>query len=89
LRRMKTREVTPTIVGLQQRLEDLRVAELERVQAKLSSLSPEQREVVEGLTKGLINKVAHGPISEIRHQAAQPNGMASIEIIRRVFRLEP
>ena len=88
LHRIKTREVAPTIVGVQQRLEDLRVAELERAQGKLSSLTPEQREAVEALTKGLINKIAHGPISEIRHQAAQPNGMTSIEIIRKVFRVD-
>ena len=46
------------------------------------------REAVEALTKGLVNKIAHGPITELRRQAAQPNGLQSIEIIRRVFRLD-
>jgi glutamyl-tRNA reductase len=86
--RLKAREVKPTIVGVQQQLETLRTAELERVQGKLSDLTPAQREAVEALTKGLVNKIAHGPITELRRQAAQPNGLQSIEIIRRVFRLD-
>ena len=88
LARLKAREVTPTIVSLQQHLEALRQAELERIQAKLNALTPEQREAVEAMTRSLINKIAHGPISELRRQAAQPDGLATIETIRRVFRLE-
>lgn len=86
--RLKAREVTPTIISLQQHLESLRQAELERIQAKLDTLKPEQREAVEAMTRSLINKIAHGPISELRRQAAQPDGLATIETIRRVFRLE-
>jgi glutamyl-tRNA reductase len=88
LARLKAREVTPTIVSLQQHLEALRQAELERIQAKLATLTPEQREAVEAMTRSLINKIAHGPIAELRRQAAQPDGLATIETIRRVFRLE-
>ncbi len=86
--RLKAREVTPTIVSLQQHLESLRQGELERIQTKLATLTPEQREAVEAMTRSLINKIAHGPISELRRQAAQPDGLATIETIRRVFRLE-
>ena len=39
------------------------------------------------LTKGIINKVAHGPISELRRQAALPDGHFFISTIRKVFRL--
>lgn len=86
--RLKAREVTPTIVSLQEQLEGLRLAELERLQGKLGSLTPEQRDAVEALTRGLINKIAHGAISELRRQASQPNGVESIEMIRRAFRLD-
>jgi glutamyl-tRNA reductase len=86
--RLKAREVTPTIVSLQKQLEQIRSGELDRVQAKLSDLTPEQRAAVEALTRGLVNKIAHGSIAEIRRQAAKPNGIESIEVIRRVFRLD-
>ena len=40
------------------------------------------------LTRGLIAKIAHGPIAELRRQAGQPDGMQVIEAIRKAFRLE-
>jgi glutamyl-tRNA reductase len=88
LARLKAREVAPTIVSLQEQLEQLRQAELARVRGKLGALTPQQEEAIESLTRGLINKVAHGPISELRRQAGQPEGLRFIEAIRRAFRLE-
>jgi len=86
--RLKAREVTPTIVGLQQRLEELRQGELERARGRLGALTPQQEEAVEALTRGLINKIAHAPIAEMRRQAASPDGLQTIDVIRRVFRLD-
>lgn len=85
--RLKTREVVPMIVSLQESLENLRIAEWTRVRGKLGTLTPEQEQAVEALTKGIINKIAHGPISELRKQASQPDGHHYIAAIRKVFRL--
>ncbi len=86
--RLKTREVVPTIVGLQEQLEQLRVAEIARVRGKLGTLTPQQEEALEALTRGLVAKIAHGPISELRRQAGQPEGLPIIDAIRKVFRLD-
>ncbi|MCS7315574.1 MAG: glutamyl-tRNA reductase [Bryobacterales bacterium] len=86
--RLRAREVTPTIVELQERLEQMRRAELARFRARLGPLSPEQRDAVEALTRSLLAKLAHGAITELRRQASQPEGFQAIEIIRRTFRLE-
>lgn len=86
--RLRAREVTPTIVELQERLEQLRQAELARYRSRLGPLSPEQRNAVEALTRGLLAKLAHGPISELRRQAGRPEGFQTIELIRRIFRLD-
>lgn len=93
--RMRTRDVAPTIVSLQQQLESLRSAEVTRFRGKLGPLTPEQEETIDALTRGIINKIAHGPISELRRQAerASHNGHNSdghgdlVNIIRRVFRI--
>lgn len=85
--RMKTREVVPMIVSLQEQLENLRLSELTRMRGKLGTLTPDQEQAVEALTKGIINKIAHGPISELRRQASQPEGHHYIAAIRKVFRL--
>jgi glutamyl-tRNA reductase len=86
--RLKAREVAPTIVKLQEELERLRVAEVARMRSKLGALTPEQEQAIEAMTKGMMNKIAHGPISEIRRQASHPDGHLVIAAVRKVFRLE-
>ncbi len=88
LSRLKAREVAPTIVSLQEQLEQMRLAEVSRLRGKLGALTPQQEEALEALTRGLIAKIAHGPIAELRRQAGQPEGMQVIEAIRKAFRLE-
>ena len=86
--RLKAREVVPTIVGLQEQLEQMRQAEIARLRGKFGTLTPQQEEALEALTRGLVAKIAHGPISELRRQAGQPEGLPIIDTIRKVFRLE-
>jgi glutamyl-tRNA reductase len=86
--RMREREVSPAIVSLQGRLEEIRAAEMERYRAKLGALSPSQEEAMEALTRGIINKIAHGAIAELRRTGAQGDPTATLEAIRRIFRLE-
>ncbi|HVX67490.1 MAG TPA: glutamyl-tRNA reductase, partial [Bryobacteraceae bacterium] len=88
LARLKAREVAPTIVSLQEQLEQVRQAEMARLRGKFGTLTPQQEEALEALTKGLVAKIAHGPIGELRRQAAQPEGVHAIEIIRKAFRLD-
>ena len=86
--RLKVQEVAPTIVSLQGQLEEIRAAEVERVRRKLGPLTPEQQEALEALTRGIVNKIAHGPISELRRQAGRPDGVHIIDAIRQVFHLK-
>lgn len=85
--RLKTREVVPTIVSLQEQLELIRQAELERLRGKLGPLTPQQEEALTALTKGIINKIAHAPIAELRKNAGTPDGLQVAELIRKLFRL--
>jgi glutamyl-tRNA reductase len=85
--RLKSREVAPTIVSLQEQLEAVRRGELERQRSKLGALSPQQEEAIDAITRGIINKIAHGPISELRRQASDPSGVHLISVIRKLFRL--
>jgi glutamyl-tRNA reductase len=88
LSRLKAREVAPTIVSLQEQLEQIRKAEILRIRGKLGPLNPQQEEAIQALTRGIVNKIAHGPISELRRRAAEPDGLHVIDTIRRVFHLE-
>jgi glutamyl-tRNA reductase len=85
--RLKVQEITPTIVSLQEELERIRQAEIDKVRRKFGPVTREQEEAWEMLTRGIINKVAHGPISELRLQAGRPDGAHVIAAIRKVFHL--
>ena len=61
--RLQTLDVVPTIVSLQDHLETIRQAEIDRVRGRLGPLSPEQELAVEALTRGIVNKIMHTPIS--------------------------
>jgi glutamyl-tRNA reductase len=92
--RLRERDVAPTIVSLQEQLEAIRQDVLSRYRGKLGSLTPEQDEAIEAITRGIINKVAHGPISEMRRQAAVERADGEVQreaelvsAVRRMFRL--
>ncbi len=88
LRRFLTHKVSPTIVTLNQKLEDIRQGELDRFRSKFGGLTAEQEEGLEALTRGMMNKVAHRPIAEIKRSAADPEESDSIDHIRRAFGLD-
>jgi glutamyl-tRNA reductase len=86
--RLKVAEVAPLIVGLQDQLEQIRVGEMERVRHKYGPFTPQQEEALESLTRGIVNKIAHGPISEIRSHAGHPEGAHVIAAIRKAFHVQ-
>jgi len=75
-------------VSLQAELERLRRAEIDRVRGRLGNLTPQQQEAVEALTRGIINKIAHTPITQLKTLASHPDGLHIIDAIRRVFNLK-
>jgi glutamyl-tRNA reductase len=86
--RLKVAEVTPTIVGLQEQLEQIRAAEIDKMRRKCGPLTPEMEQAIEAMTHAIINKVAHGPISELRSHAGQPEGAHVVAAIRKAFHLQ-
>jgi len=85
--RLRAREMSPMIVSLQQQLESIRQAEVGRFRSRLGPLNAQQEEALETLTRGIINKIAHGPIAELRRHAGSPGGHHLVDVIRRVFRI--
>ena len=70
----------PAIVALQRQAEEIRQAELRRVQARLGSLSEEQAAAVEALTRGLVNKFLHQPMQALK-QAAREEDQSRIDAL--------
>jgi len=91
--KLREREVGPVIVSLQEQLEGIRQDVLIRHRARLGSLTEEQHSAVEALTRAIVNKIAHAPISEMRREAAEkscgeaPREAEVASVVRRMFRL--
>jgi glutamyl-tRNA reductase len=86
--RLKVAEVAPLIVSLQEQLEQIRTGEIEKQRRRLGPLTAQQEEALEALTHGIVNKIAHGPISELRTHAGNPEGAHVIAAIRKAFHLQ-
>lgn len=89
LRHLATREAVPTIMELQQHLEEIRQNELEKCLRRMGPITAEQRKAVEALTTSMVNKILHYPILRIKESAAdrKDEGESIQETIRRIFGL--
>lgn len=85
---LKSLEVVPTIVALRRKADEIQRAEIERILAKLGSLSPRQRELVEELASAITNKLLHSPLIALKAEADSPNGSLFAETAQRLFDLE-
>lgn len=91
--RPKERDIVTTIVSLQDQFETIRREMLARYRRKIGLLTDEQEEALQALTRGLVNKIAHCPISEISRFAGAEDVQGHncdrelISVVRRVFRL--
>jgi glutamyl-tRNA reductase len=85
--RLQTLDVVPTIVSLQDHLETIRQAEIDRVRGRLGPLSPEQELAVETLTRGIVNKIMHTPISTLKTAARESEATTVVDVVRRLFNL--
>ena len=88
LAHVRSLEVVPTIVSLQARLEEIRRGEVERLRGKLGPLSPEQEQALDALTRGIINKILHEPMTQLKSAAQQPDSLRIVDIVRKVFNLK-
>ncbi|HEX5234647.1 MAG TPA: glutamyl-tRNA reductase [Silvibacterium sp.] len=83
-RRKESLDAVPLLVDVQAAAEEMRQAELRRNQARLRSLTPAQLEVVEGITRGLMNKFLHQPLQVLK-DAARAGDAAIVDAIRAAF----
>jgi glutamyl-tRNA reductase len=81
------REVAPTIAALRERIESLRLTELERQRGRLEGLDPKQREAVEAVTRGVLAKLLHDPTVRLKDAAGTARGERLSDALRELFDL--
>jgi glutamyl-tRNA reductase len=87
MRRLASRDLAPTIVALEDRVNAIREGEIARYSSRLAGLSAEQRRAVDALTHGMLNKILHGPITELKSCAGLPENVPVVRLVGRIFGL--
>jgi glutamyl-tRNA reductase len=86
---LQSREIVPTIVGLRQRFESIRQAELRRLDAKMAGLSPEARARVDEITRLIVEKLLLTPTEQLKSVGDDALLVSYAETLHRLFALTP
>jgi len=78
----------PTINQLQERANEFRQEELKKCTRKLSHLSNGEMEAVERLSRGIVNKLLHGPMSHLRKTESVEGKQAALKEMSAMFQLD-
>lgn len=85
---LRTQDAVPALTMLREHAEALRNSELERAMRRLADISPEERTVIESLTRSIVNKLLHTPTRRLRDAAAQGDGQRYAAMVTELFNLE-
>ncbi|WP_017307136.1 glutamyl-tRNA reductase [Spirulina subsalsa] len=82
-------ETVPTISSLRNKIEGIREQELEKALSRLGSeFAEKHQEVIEALTRGIVNKILHDPMVQLRAQQDIEARRRAIQSLQMLFNLE-
>jgi glutamyl-tRNA reductase len=81
-------EAVPLVNKLRLQLEDIREQELQKALSRMGpDLSARERKVVEALSKGIINKILHTPVTHLRAPQPRQQRHMAMKVLRDLFEL--
>jgi glutamyl-tRNA reductase len=81
-------EAVPVVNRLRRQLEDIREQELQKALSRMGpDLSSRELKVVEALSKGIINKVLHTPMTNLRAPQPRQQRHTAMRVIEQLFEL--
>ncbi len=78
----------PVMALLADKADRIRCREVKRAMAKLSDITPEQRKVMENMTKMIVRKLLREPMTKINGSAGSANEQYYIDAMRNLFKLD-
>jgi glutamyl-tRNA reductase len=84
---LRSRNAVPTVVALRQRFEEIRRAELQRLEPKLGTLNPEARARVDDVTRLIVEKLLLTPTEQLKSAPDQRTIEAWTDALSRLFAL--
>jgi len=81
-------EAVPVVNRLRRQLEDIREQELQKALSRMGpDLSSRERKVVEALSKGIINKILHTPVTNLRAPQPRQQRHSAMRVLEELFEL--
>jgi glutamyl-tRNA reductase len=84
---LEAQQVTPTIVMLRKKFEEVKDAEVAKAISVLGAEDPKTRKVVESLASAILNKVLHPPISALKRDVDGRDVTELVATVRELFDL--
>jgi glutamyl-tRNA reductase len=81
-------DLTPTLIGLRERVRGVILAELERTVPRLKSLSEADQRTLQLMCEAMANKILHKPLTELKKCRDEPHGSQLVAHVRRLFDLD-
>lgn len=82
-------ETVPTISCLRTKIEEIREQELEKALSRLGTeFAEKHQEVIEALTRGIVNKILHDPMVQLRAQQDIEARRKALQTLQTLFNLE-
>jgi len=82
-------EAVPVANRLRTQLEEIREQELQKALSRMGpDLSARERKVVEALSKGIINKILHGPVTKLRAPQPRQQRHQAMKVVQDLFDLD-
>jgi len=78
----------PTINSLQEKAESFREQEMKKTLKKLHGLNNKEIEAVERLSRGIVNKMLHGPMSHLRNVDGAEEKKLALKELSNMFNLD-
>ena len=85
---LETLDTFPTIVDLKEKSEKIRRAEMQKTLRHLNSLTPEQEQALEVMTRAMTRKLIHDPILFIKGAGRHGKKDFNLDLARRVLGLD-
>jgi glutamyl-tRNA reductase len=81
-------EAVPVANRLRTQLEEIREQELQKALSRMGpDLSARERKVVEALSKGIINKILHTPVTNLRSPQPRQQRHQAMKVLQDLFEL--
>jgi glutamyl-tRNA reductase len=83
----RSRGAAPQVAQLRNRMEELRLQELERMKSRSKDLTEDQWQKVDEVTRSVLAKLLHRPTVALKETSGTPRGERLVEAIRALFDL--